>query len=526
MSNQKLTCKSNKPLALPHWGRQFLFFTSLVLLQSLTATLNAASVNVSAVGQLSLVNPESGSTSSCSATLIAPSRVVTVASCVLSEETGRQAQSARVCFRTDSQRQCYNSRKILTHSAYLDSNDVNDANNLAYIELERPVNGIQPIKELSPQQFESLLKQDISTLTTIWVGYDSRGISSRLPIKKSHLELTGLEYDYLNRRLNLETAEILPGQHYEGTAILLENNGQRYLLGMISSTFPDEIVHYYPEVNPCDEDPVIVRYPKPIIRSNTKITAYPVAACGMTGFQAARGFNELKCIRMERRTALNKAVEDKNPIAMRQQALELIKAEDTTDLVIDIYQLLNKAIAAGDSQAHVLMAELLLEGEVFPEDNATAETLLKSQSTADAQWLQAKELLQAYSEHDMRSINAALDQQLYSHLSVAADAGIAHAQYFLGRLHQFGIGTKEDARNAYQWYARAAMQGDPSAQFQLGTMWVDGRGVRSYPHVGHYWIRQAAARGYIKAQNYLALNRQESIDDALDQYEFEYSDTE
>lgn len=526
MLNQKLTLKNSNFYLLPKWGIQFLFFTTLVAYPSVNTLIFAAEVNIPAVGQLSLVNPETGTSSSCSATLIAPSRVATVASCVLSEETGRQAQSARVCFRLNNQRNCYNSKKILTHSAYLDSNAVNDANNLAYIELDQAVNGIQPVKEFTPKQFESLLKQDISALKTVWVGYDSRGISSRLPIKKSHLELSGLEYDYLNRRLNLETAEILPGQHYEGTAILLESNGQRYLLGMISSTFPDEIVHYYPEVNPCDEDPIVVSYPKPIIRSNTKITSYPIAACGMTGFQSARGFDELKCVRMARRISLDTAVDNNNPIAMRQQAIDYIQAEDTTDLVIDIYQLLNKAIAAGDSQANVVMARLLLEGEVFPEDNAMADNLLKSQSNADAQWLKAKELLQAYSEYDMRSINASLDEQLYNYLSSAAQAGIADAQYFLGRLHQFGIGTKEDARLAYQWYARAAMQGEPSAQFQLGTMWVDGRGVRSYPHVGHYWIRQSAARGYIKAQNYLALNRQQSIDDALDEYEFEYSDSE
>ena len=308
MLNQKLILKSSNHVTLPYRGLQFLSLFLLFFIQWLVAPLSAATVNVSAVGQLSLVNPETGSSASCSATLIAPSRVVTVASCVLSEETRRQAQSARVCFRQDGQRSCYNSKKILTHSGYLQSNNVNDANNLAYIELDRTVRGIQPVKEFSPQQFEDLLKQDIASLKTIWVGYDSRGISSRLPIKKSHLELSGLEYDYLNRRLNLQTAEILPGQHYEGTAILLEDKGQRYLLGMISSTFPDEIVHYYPEINPCDEDPVIVRYPKPIIRSDTKITVYPVAACGMNGFQSARGFNELKCIRLARRTSLDNAV--------------------------------------------------------------------------------------------------------------------------------------------------------------------------------------------------------------------------
>ncbi|MEL0037007.1 MAG: hypothetical protein VW882_11505, partial [Gammaproteobacteria bacterium] len=113
---------------------------------------------------------------------------------------------------------------------------------------------------------------------------------------------------------------------------------------------------------------------------------------------------------------------------------------------------------------------------------------------------------------------------LMEHVKKAAEAGIAEAQYFYGRLFQFGIGVKENIYNAYVWYAHAAMQGEPRAQFQVGTMWVDGRSKRAYPHVGYYWIRQAAARGYIRAQNYLALN-QRNIDDALDELKFEYSDT-
>ena len=150
----------------------------------------SAAEDVPAVGQLILINPETGSRASCSATLIAPSRVVSVASCLLSEETTKQAQNARICFRQNQQRQCYQSRKILTHSNYLSSTGVNDANNLAYIELERPVNGIKPIKELSPKQFEKLLGSDVAAINTLWVGYDKRAVLSRTPIKKSHTELS------------------------------------------------------------------------------------------------------------------------------------------------------------------------------------------------------------------------------------------------------------------------------------------------------------------------------------------------
>lgn len=487
-----------------------------------------------AVGQLTLTNPETGLISNCSATLVAPNRVATVASCLLSEERSRQAQSASVCFTVSGKKSCYSSREILTHSNYLLSDTVNDANNLAYIILNKPVTGVEPLRELSPKAFERLLAEGLGNAKTMLVGYNPKAISQRRDTKDASFVQTGLEYDYIHRRIILETAELVIGDHYEGTAVVVEQGDANYLLGMISSTNPDDIVRYYPELNPCDEDPITVWYVDkkkaksktefPIMLSKTHITAYPVAACGMNGFQSARGYSELSCVRMMRKTDLETALEKQDPVAMRQQAILLSQSDDTTDHVIDIYKLLDASIKTGDPMASVTMARLLLEGEVFPRDSKTAEKLLREQSLPEADWLLASELLKAYSEHDMRSINAELDQTLMEHVKKAAEAGIAEAQYFYGRLFQFGIGVKENIYNAYVWYAHAAMQGEPRAQFQVGTMWVDGRSKRAYPHVGYYWIRQAAARGYIRAQNYLALN-QRNIDDALDELKFEYSDT-
>lgn len=526
---------SSNPASLTHSGRWCSsilkpILLSLALLSSICYSQNPSD----AVGQLIFTNPETGLISSCSATLVAPNRVATVASCVLSEETSRQAASARVCFTVNGQQTCYGSKEILTHSNYLLSDSVNDANNLAYVILNGSVSGIKPIQELAPKAFERLLAVGLSNAKTLMIGFNTAAIKRHKDNRRSSFEQQGLEYDYVKRRISLETAELIIGENYEGTAVILEQNNQHYLLGMISNTNPDDIVRYYPEENPCDEDPISVWYVDkskskkkteyPIMRSLTQITAYPVAACGMNGFQSERGFTELKCVRMMRKTALESALEKQHPIAMRQQAIMLSQSDDTTDHVIDIYKLLDAAIKAGDARASVIMAELLLEGDVFPRDAKTAEKLLSDVKSADADWLIAKELLKAYSEQDMRSINSELDTRLMQHVKSAAEAGIADAQYFYGRLFQFGIGVDESLSKAYHWYAHSAMQGEPRAQFQIGTMWVDGRSKRAFPHVGYYWIRQAAARGYIRAQNYLALNQQ-NIDDALDELEFEYSDT-
>jgi hypothetical protein len=480
----------------------------------------------SAVVKISFINPDNGQQGNCSGVLIAPSRVATVASCMIAEETFKQVRTARVCSSRTGISNCTPSKTILTHSGYLSAEQVNASNNLAYIDLQQPLQGVEPIPELSPADFESLVAKDTSSLTTFWVGYDNRSIKKRGTVSKNFAQLQGLEYDYVNKRFVMDTAEILPGQHYQGSAILLEHQGKLKLLGLISTTTPDRIVHYYPEVNPCDEDPIIVRYPEPIIRSISQVTAYPVASCGMLGYQTHSGYRDLSCKRMSRRTELDKALQRNDRLAMRQHAEYLIAQADPTQYVIDIYQHLQQAHEAGDPEASLALARLLIEGEVLPEDKQTANTLLAGIDLPEARWLKAQQLLLAYVDQDMRSVNPDLDGELFAHLDVAANAGFADAQYYLGRLYQFGIGTEESNRIAYQWYARAAMQGQSRAQFQLGTMWVDGRGVRSYPQVGEYWIRQAAARGYIKAQNYLAMNRgQQTINDALNEYEFEFSDS-
>lgn len=535
MWKQTRSLKSNKLIPAAQTGRWYECIVQYTLISFvLSCSISYGHSVEHSVGQLTLTNPDTGLLSSCSATLVAPDRVATLASCLLSEETSRQASSVRVCFTVDSQQTCYQSREILSHSNYLFSNSVNDANNLAYVILAKPVSGIKPIQELTPKAFERLLVSGLSGAKTRLAGFNRSAIRRHTTESKTELNVQGLEYDYINRRIMLETADFIIADNYQGTAVILEQNDSRYLLGMISSTNPDDIVRYYPEENPCDEDPITVWYVDkrkskskseyPIMRSVMNITAYPIAACGMDGFQVERGFSELKCVRMMRKIALESALEQQNPIAMRQQAVSLSLADDTTDYVIDIYKLLNSAIGSGDTRALVTMAQLLLDGDVFPRDAQSAEKLLNQVESPDADWLLAKELLKAYSEYDMRSINDELDQRVMQHLKSAAEAGIAHAQYFYGRMHQFGIGVDENLSMAYHWYAHAAMQGEPRAQFQIGSMWVDGRSKRAFPHVGYYWIRQAAARGYIRAQNYLALNQQ-SIDDALDELEFEYSDT-
>ena len=48
----------------------------------------------------------------------------------------------------------------------------------------------------------------------------------------------------------------------------------------------------------------------------------------------------------------------------------------------------------------------------------------------------------------------------------------AEAQLHLGQIYQYGLGVKEDDKEAVKWYRLAAEQGDASAQTQLGLMLI------------------------------------------------------
>lgn len=522
----------NNNLAKPS-RKRWLFLLSFISLFTIQSSYFAseAKPDLTPVVRINLTNPDDGLPATCTGVLISSTRVATVASCLVSEETYKQVGQVNVCVRAAGARNCYQSKRIISHSKYLGAEGVNASHNLAYIDLSQAIKNVKPVKELTPADFEALLKLEPDALTAHWSGYRAvyaeSNLSRVIDIDKAYIPVSGIEFDYVNQRFQLDSVDSMLGRFYEGAALLVQHQGSLYLLGFSSTMRPDKYVLYYPEVNPCDEDPIIVRYPKPIIRSNTQIAAYPVAACGMTGYQLSGTYTNLSCKRMSRSTSLKKALAQNNPVAMRQKAQSLLKQDDTTDSVIEIYQLLHGAIESGETDSSVELARLLIEGEVFPRDISTATDMLTSSNTPEAHLLLAKQQLRAYVDQDMRSINSEVDTALFKHLEIAAQAGYSEAQYYLGRLYQFGVGVEESSRTAYKWYAFAAMQGEPRAQFQLGTMWVDGRGVRSYPQVGHYWIRQAAARGYAKAQNYLALNKgQHRIDDALNEYEFEYSDTD
>lgn len=59
------------------------------------------------------------------------------------------------------------------------------------------------------------------------------------------------------------------------------------------------------------------------------------------------------------------------------------------------------------------------------------------------------------------------DERLFKVQLAMAEKGESRAQYYLGEMHEQGLGTKQDVDEAFKWYAKAAEQGDALAKRKL-----------------------------------------------------------
>jgi TPR repeat protein len=59
------------------------------------------------------------------------------------------------------------------------------------------------------------------------------------------------------------------------------------------------------------------------------------------------------------------------------------------------------------------------------------------------------------------------DERLFKVQMAMAEKGNTRAQYYLGEMHEQGLGTRQDVDEAFKWYVKAAEQGDPLAQRKI-----------------------------------------------------------
>lgn len=99
-----------------------------------------------------------------------------------------------------------------------------------------------------------------------------------------------------------------------------------------------------------------------------------------------------------------------------------------------------------------------------------------------------------------------------------ANKGDAEAQYHVGMMHNNGIGTQRDIKQAFEWFKKAAASNDPLGAYKLGC-YYDGQGadvVASDANEALKYKLVAAKAGYALAQHDVALlyDRQENPEEA------------
>lgn len=108
-----------------------------------------------------------------------------------------------------------------------------------------------------------------------------------------------------------------------------------------------------------------------------------------------------------------------------------------------------------------------------------------------------------------------------SELTARANQGNDHAQFYLAKRLQKGMGITQNAQQAAAWYTKAAQQGVAPAQLNLGIMYLRGEGVQPNLEQARYWLEKAAARGDNRASYTLALldEKQKKLVDAYKWYD-------
>ncbi|MFT7234612.1 MAG: TPR repeat protein [Methylophagaceae bacterium] len=86
-------------------------------------------------------------------------------------------------------------------------------------------------------------------------------------------------------------------------------------------------------------------------------------------------------------------------------------------------------------------------------------------------------------------------QQNYANCKHHAEQGMSDAQYDLGLLYQLGSGVKQDYKQTFYWWSKAAKQGDARAQLRLGYMYIQGYGVSQDYVMSHMWFNLSNLNG-------------------------------
>lgn len=111
------------------------------------------------------------------------------------------------------------------------------------------------------------------------------------------------------------------------------------------------------------------------------------------------------------------------------------------------------------------------------------------------------------------------DAESFKAMVVLANKGNAEAQYHVGMMHNNGIGTPQDPKQAFEWFQKATAGNDPLGAYKLGCYYAGQFAgvVPSDPDEALKYKLVAAKAGYALAQHDVAIlyDRQGNTEEAL-----------
>lgn len=175
---------------------------------------------------------------------------------------------------------------------------------------------------------------------------------------------------------------------------------------------------------------------------------------------------------------------------------------ETRKLKASVQQLLDKA-EQGDAEAQFEFGMMHYKGEDIVQkssksDKSTRKVAKQGNSPSrssmdvfDQLWIEGE-------KRDQEYLEAA------KWFRKAAKQGYALAQFYMGKIYDYGLGVPRDGFEAAKWYRKAAEKGSLEAKFSLGVLYRRGRSlggdIRQDISESAKWFLKAAEQGHSEAQ--------------------------
>jgi TPR repeat protein len=154
------------------------------------------------------------------------------------------------------------------------------------------------------------------------------------------------------------------------------------------------------------------------------------------------------------------------------------------------------AAEQGHEKSQQNLIKMYKSGKGVPEDNKTLVKL--SNSATENGPANFNKGVKAYKSVDFKTA--------VKWFTLAANQGLADAQYHLGIMYASGNGALRNYKTASKWYTLAAEQGHAEAQNRLGAAYQYGYGVLKNDKTAEKWFHLSAKQGYAMSQLALGIS--------------------